>query len=134
MKVLAPRDKLLTNIEVRDHLVEVSERYKHTGAENLETIAVEIQAYLRERPTSNPEYSQTIEGMAEFLKALHEHQFDLEVAEKLQLVNSAPTSMPVLYALIEECEQRFSEDQLLKILELCSQYLSSEPVPPQADE
>lgn len=134
MKILELRDKLLTNLEVRDHLAEVSERYKHAGAENLETVAVEIQAYLRERPTSNPEEPQTIANMTEFLKALHENQYQLELAEKLQLINSAPTSMPVLFALVEECEQRFTNEQLEVLLDLCTRYLSREPIPQPGEE
>ena len=41
---------------------------------------------------------------------------DLVKVEKLQIVNSLPRSMVHLYALIDECDQRFDEDTCESIL------------------
>lgn len=55
--------------------------------------------------------------------------YDLEKAEVLQLINLAPRSVPVLFNTIEECEQRFTDEQIDEILGLCETYLGFEPVP-----
>lgn len=138
MKVETAREKFLTNFEVYEHLNEVRERAKATHqvaqTQNLDTIAIEIQSYLRERPTANPEFAQSQESITAFLKALHQEGFELEKAERLQLVNSAPSSEPVLYNLIEDCEQRFPEDRVQRLLELVQEHLGYEPMPEMKDE
>ena len=45
------------------------------------------------------------------------NQFELMKVEKLQIVNSLPRSLVVLYALVEECEDRFGEETSESIIE-----------------
>lgn len=130
MRLLEPEgeDVLLTNAEVLDHL---NEAKASARLENLQTIIVEIQAYLRERPAGNPEEPQTAENIAEFVRHIREQKIQLEKAEIFQIINAAPTSMPVLFCLIEEADIRLSEDQLQLILDLSQKYLGNEPQPTQ---
>jgi hypothetical protein len=102
---------------------------EYLRAENLETIIIELQAYLRDRPAGNEQVPQTIENITSYMRELAANKLDLEKAEKLQLINSAPSAMPVLYALVEECELRFSQEQLELLLTLCRGYLGEEPSP-----
>lgn len=127
MKVIAKSGPLLCDKEVLDHVTEVKE--KTSTLQNAQTICVEIQAYLRERPSGNSERPQTQDGMAAFLKGLRENNIQLEKAELLQLVNSAPDNWPVLFTLIEEADIRLSEEQLTKILELSKEHLGFERIP-----
>lgn len=138
------REKQLTNYEVFQHLHEVKEKRRHTAsqgsaasnflkAENLETIIIELQAYLRDRPAGNENAPQTADNIGAFMRELQANKLALEKAEKLQLINSAPSSMPVLYSLVEECELRFSPEQLELMLNLCRDYLGEEPSPVAAE-
>ncbi|SCU97236.1 LANO_0E15522g1_1 [Lachancea nothofagi CBS 11611] len=52
---------------------------------------------------------------AELMRQLN--QFDLFKAEKLQIVNQLPTNLVHLYAIVEECDTRFSEEQTGQIIE-----------------
>lgn len=44
-------------------------------------------------------------------------QFDLTRMEKLQIVNLLPRSEVEYFAIVEECEDRFSEDQIAQVLD-----------------
>ncbi|KAA8899267.1 hypothetical protein TRICI_006355 [Trichomonascus ciferrii] len=138
MKVEAARDKFMTNLEVYEYISEVRERNKadmeHRGSEHLETVLIELQSYLRDRPTGNQESPQTQKNVEAFIRSVHELGIHLEKAEYLQLVNTAPNSRPVLYNLIEDIEQRLEETQMEQITNLCKQYLGFEPMPEMPDE
>ncbi|PRT54072.1 DNA-directed RNA polymerase III subunit rpc9 [Wickerhamiella sorbophila] len=126
MRILEGPQPLLTNVEVLEHITEV----KRTAAsENLQTIIVELQAYLRERPAGNVGNPQKIENIAKFVAAIKQENLEFEKAEILEIFNSAPSSLAVLFCLIEEADMRFTEDQLNKVLDLSAEYLGAEPVP-----
>jgi len=81
------------------------------ASENLRTIEVEAISYLSADylPTS----SQTEEGITILVKKLA--PFEFTKAEKLQIVNLAPTLPVELYVVVEELEDRFG-DQIDEIL------------------
>lgn len=64
----------------------------------------------------------------------HVRKFQLEKIEVLQLINVAPRSLPVLYNVVEECDQRFSAEEMDEILELVEKYLGYEPQPEKKEE
>lgn len=123
MKIDNPRQSLLTNFEVMQFL----DAQRRTNIKNHRTISVEVAAYLRDRPTGNPEMPQSEEIIDQFMRAIKDNGIHLEKAEILQLINTAPSSMPVLYNVVEECEQRFDTEQLELLLSLC-QSLGREPL------
>lgn len=43
--------------------------------------------------------------------------YDLTRMEKLQIVNLVPRSEVEFFAIVEECEDRFSEDQIAQVLD-----------------
>lgn len=128
----------MTNLEVYEYISEVRERNKadmeHRGSEHLETVLIELQSYLRDRPTGNQSNPQTQKNVETFIRSVHESGIHLEKVEYLQLVNSAPSSKAVLYNLIEDIEQRLEESQMNHIVELSKEYLGFEPMPEMAQE
>lgn len=60
------------------------------------------------------------ETFTEFMNKLN--QYDLYKIEKLQIMNQMPTNMVYLFAIVEECDSRFTEDQINDILEIISSY------------
>lgn len=121
----------MLDYEVLKHLNDIRESRDAARVklkpENVETILLEVHAYLRDRPAGNAAGAQTAEGIAMFIQAMP--PYNLEKAEIYQLVNTAPKSLPVLFNCIEECDQRLTDDQMEEILELVSANLGSEPVP-----
>ncbi|EDR13244.1 uncharacterized protein LACBIDRAFT_308881 [Laccaria bicolor S238N-H82] len=142
MEVVNPRVALLSNLEVltllreleSDHLTrtKLAQRIKkeeeasgtvhgsstlaninaHLEAtENLRTIEVEAIGYLSADylPTS----SQSAEGVTKLVKDLA--PYELTKAEKLQVVNLAPTLAVELYVIVEELEDRLG-DRMEEIL------------------
>ncbi|RXW23786.1 hypothetical protein EST38_g2067 [Candolleomyces aberdarensis] len=132
MEVVNARAALLSNFEVlsllkeleSDHLartktiqrIKKEEEANGTGvpgnhgavletSENLRTIEVEAIGYLGADylPTSK----QTSEGITKLVKALE--PYNLTKAEKLQIVNLAPTSPVELYVIVEELEDRLGD-------------------------
>ncbi|RPD56088.1 hypothetical protein L226DRAFT_509895 [Lentinus tigrinus ALCF2SS1-7] len=131
MEVLNQRSALLSNFEVltllreleSDHLartktaLRIKKEEEAAGlpprhqappddvCENLRTVEVEAIQYLSAdyQPTS----SQCPEGIAQLTRNLA--QWDLTKAEKLQIVNLAPTEPVELYVIVEELEDRFGD-------------------------
>jgi DNA-directed RNA polymerase subunit F len=58
---------------------------------------------------------QTEENVVIFLQRTKE--FDISKVEKLQLLNYRPASLVDLFVILENCEDRFSAEQLDQILE-----------------
>lgn len=124
MKVDKTREALLSNYEVLAHVREqerarrlsqsasaASNQGTSQHAENLETVIYELKDYLNKSPAA----SQSPEAITLFLQKIN--HLGLEKAERLQLINSVPTSIVSLYSLIEECDQRYNEDQCEEILD-----------------
>lgn len=57
---------------------------------------------------------QTAEAVEQLMKFLLD--FKLTKAEKLQIVNLLPRTMVEFYLIVEECEDRFSEEEVERIL------------------
>jgi hypothetical protein len=122
MKILEERDKFLCNFEVAEHLNSIKSKYNWTFKEeendkkknkkrftacglNLEEITRDLSSYLENNSSS---MITTQEAFKELM--IHLNCLDLMKVEKLQIVNSLPRSMVHLYALVEECDQRFNEE------------------------
>ncbi|CUM62800.1 uncharacterized protein PRCAT00000358001 [Priceomyces carsonii] len=129
MKVLKKRDKFLSNYEVLEHLKELKSLYNWTFEDEnqsmkkqkkrslacgieLEVVTKQILSYLDKTPCSAIQSNESFKELLLFL-----NKFDLMKVEKLQIVNSLPRSMVNLYAIVEECDQRFDEDTCDSILE-----------------
>lgn len=128
MKILSEREAFLLDYEVLQHLNGFKEQYNWSfSAEDdakakkkkrsteagvgLESITRDVTQYLAENATAE---IGSPEAFAEFMAFLN--TLDLMKAEKLQIVNSLPRSMVHLYGLVEECDQRFSEETCESII------------------
>lgn len=58
------------------------------------------------------------------------HELKLTKAEKLQIVNLLPRTMVEFYLIVEECEDRFGEEQVEAILAKIEELF---PKPPTMD-
>ncbi|ESK88966.1 dna-directed rna polymerase iii subunit rpc9-like [Moniliophthora roreri MCA 2997] len=130
MEVVDPRSALLSNYEVLELLRELENEHiartktahrikkeeeasgspskaqtEPVTSENLRTIQIEAIQYLT--ADYQPTNSQTPEGIKRLIKDLGE--YDLTKAEKLQVVNLAPTQPVELYVVVEELEDRLGE-------------------------
>ena len=62
------------------------------------------------------------EGAEEFLRELNA-RFTLVKVEQLQLLNLRPRSPVEVHMIVEDCEERLSEEQVLEVIELSERLL-----------
>ncbi|KAI6183789.1 DNA-directed RNA polymerase III subunit RPC9 [Aphelenchoides bicaudatus] len=112
MEVTDPICTFLTNREVLSVLQESkSSKQKHMRKHN--TIVYETTNFLK----STPAASQNEEDAKRLMSDL-ENLFHLTSAEILQVINLRPTSNVELAMILEECEERFSDEKLEEMLAL----------------
>eukprot|EP00095_Tigriopus_kingsejongensis_P001069 snap_masked-scaffold631_size122145-processed-gene-0.26 protein:Tk01069 transcript:snap_masked-scaffold631_size122145-processed-gene-0.26-mRNA-1 annotation:"calcitonin gene-related peptide-receptor component protein" len=131
MEVVASQEALLSNLEVLHFLREERQRqfggrpghkatpHRSSGANA--TILLETLAHLEAQACAQ----HTSEALSDFLEAVK--PFGLSESEVLQLANQVPSSDVELHLLIEECEERLSEAQIERLLEIVSKCLTSDP-------
>ncbi|KAI0823992.1 HRDC-like protein [Trametes gibbosa] len=153
MEVLNQRSALLSNFEVLtllkelegDHLartksaIRIKKEEEAAGlppkyqappddvSENLRTVEVEAIQYLS--ADYQPTASQNADDIAQLTRQLG--QWDLTKAEKLQIVNLAPTEPVELYVIVEELEDRYG-DKMEDILNTVKSFVSGSA--PDANE
>ncbi|ESW95825.1 hypothetical protein HPODL_02474 [Ogataea parapolymorpha DL-1] len=130
MKVEVAREKLLSNFEVYNHLVDIQKennwnftlgedtnkkqrRKRGNHLIDLEIITRELSGFLIRTGQSN---DYTRENVVEFMTGLN--QYSLMKIEKLEILNRLPRTIVSLFSVIEECDQRFSDEQCNSMLEL----------------
>ncbi|XP_064479346.1 DNA-directed RNA polymerase III subunit RPC9-like [Ornithodoros turicata] len=123
MKVIKENAALLSNYEVLKLLKEFQSDKKGSKSskslQNLATVSYETVAYLENTPCAQ----QTDECVESFLKEILATSFQLTKAEKLQLINHRPTTFVEIQLLIEESEERLSEDDMQTILDIVQRTL-----------
>ncbi len=80
---------------------------------DLELITKELSHYLIKTGQSN---TTTLECVVNLMIGLNE--YSLEKIEKLEILNYLPRTIVTLYSIIEECDQRFSNEDCEAILKL----------------
>lgn len=129
MKITQERAAFLLDFEVLDHLEHLKKKYNWTftpeeDATNknkkkrftaaglgLEEVARDVTSCLTKSPGGVIPNAEVLRELMAFL-----NQFELVKVEKLQIVNQLPRLMVHLYAVVEECDQRFDEDTCERIL------------------
>ena len=126
MEVVNENGALLSNSEVYQLLTDIQQGKngqkkpsKHTN--HLATISYSTLKYLERTPCKD----QTPDTVHKFLQALA--PYNLKRAEKLQLLNNRPSSAVEIQLLIEESEERLSEQQIEELLQLIAEMLPGEP-------
>ncbi|RWS20582.1 DNA-directed RNA polymerase III subunit RPC9-like isoform X2 [Leptotrombidium deliense] len=112
-------EKLLSNLEVLTILREMKSKKRIKEQKNVATIAYETCKYLEETPCKH----QSAESVVNYLKVMKEKAFRLTKAEKLQILNQRPSTLIEVQLLIEENEERFSEEALNEMLAVVEETL-----------
>ncbi|XP_051904059.1 DNA-directed RNA polymerase III subunit RPC9 isoform X2 [Hippocampus zosterae] len=119
---------MLSNYEVFQLLTDLKEekkgsgKGKHgTGQQNLNTITYETLKYLSKTPCGR----QRPEMVDAFLVAMMRHK--LTKAEKLQLLNHRPQTAVEMQLMVEESEERLSEEQIEELIRTISEVLPGDP-------
>uniref|UniRef100_A0A182YMM1 DNA-directed RNA polymerase III subunit RPC9 n=1 Tax=Anopheles stephensi TaxID=30069 RepID=A0A182YMM1_ANOST len=111
MEIINPNAAILTNFEVMTALKDMKNSKKKYGLRNLATITYETVQYLEDTPCKE----QTSSGIVEFLQAMKE--FNLTKNECLMMVNDPPSSPLHIQLMIEDSDERLTEEQVSRILE-----------------
>lgn len=115
MEVINENAAFLSNLEVLMLLKDLqagrnNQQKPNKHQQNLGTITYETIKYLERTPCA----LQTPEHVAAFMHAMKD--FELTKAEKLQLLNNRPTSMVEMYLMVEETEERMTEEQMSQLM------------------
>ncbi|KAB5582444.1 RNA polymerase Rpb4-domain-containing protein [Coniochaeta sp. 2T2.1] len=132
MKILESQNAVLSNYEVYQHLVDHQKNLKQKqrkGPGNLATLIKEVLAYLKTAPSPLAKQEETRHYDAEVVTRLLEGlsnanlNQDLAKGEVLMILNLRPSTIAVLSTVIEDMEDRFSDDEQAAILEVIADVL-----------
>ena len=114
---------MLSNYEVLTLLNDIqSQEGKHSKSQqNLATIKYSALKYLQKTPCND----QSPELIAQLMKALE--PFKLTKAEKLQILNNRPSTAVEIQLMVEESEERLTEDQIEELLTAITSILPGDP-------
>lgn len=125
MEVLDPRQTLITNAEVlrllQERRKQQSDLPKEQRLKVLGTVIYETSSYLRETPAA----AQKDEDIARFIQAVA--PLKLTAAETLQLINLRPSTAVEIQLLVEECEERLTEEQVESLVTIVQETLPESP-------
>jgi len=85
---------------------------------HLSTVVYEAIQYLKQTPS----VKQTPEGIKDFMQRIR--PYGLTKVEQLMLINTKPTAPVDIQALIEESEERLTEEQVDEVLQIVDECLS----------
>ena len=133
MEVVDDHAAMLSNFEVYELLRELQENQRSNKKSNksqqpLATILYSTLKHLEKTPCVD----QDSEVIATFMQLVA--PFKLTKAEKLQLLNLRPTTAVEIQLIIEESEERLTEEQIGQLLEIITTTLPGDPSAAGADE
>lgn len=110
---------MLSNFEVLSLLNDMhkGQSKQSKTQKNLATISYEITQYLENTACAK----QSPEIIESFMKALE--PFKMTKAEKIQLLNLRPQTAVEIQLIVEESEERLTEEQIYELLEVVKEHL-----------
>jgi DNA-directed RNA polymerase subunit F len=124
MEVINENSAMLSNFEVYSLLTDIQagrgQNKPNKHQQQLATITYETIKYLETKPCK----IQSQESIVEFMKELE--PYNLTKAEKVQILNLCPTSAVEIQLIVEESEERLTEDQIYSLLEVITKYNPAE--------
>ncbi|KAI8126770.1 DNA-directed RNA polymerase III subunit RPC9 [Lucilia cuprina] len=105
-----------------ESLKNIKDTKKKYGLRNLATIAYETLQFLEDSPSKH----QSREAIVSFINDMQPYK--LTTNECLMMVNDPPSSALHIQLLIEDSEERLTEEQVSQIIEIAKTHF---PGPPQ---
>ncbi|RYP26216.1 hypothetical protein DL768_011781 [Monosporascus sp. mg162] len=136
MKILESQNAVLTNLEVYEFLSAQAKEYqeqKRRGPGNQETLRKELLQYFEAFPS--PLSQKPLPFDAAVIPALLQRlrAYQITKGEFVMIFNMRPTNIPTLNAVIEDMEERFTQDEQEDIVNGIAEVLGSFPPPPEED-
>ncbi|KAI0385646.1 RNA polymerase Rpb4-domain-containing protein [Hypomontagnella monticulosa] len=137
MKILEAQSATLSNVEVYTFLSNQAKQYhdqKRKGPANLETLRKEVLQYFESPPgpLSQKPLPYDSKAIPELIERLR--QYHITKGEFIMLLNVRPSNVPILNTVIEDMEDRFSEDQQQEILNIVTELLGQFPQEAEEDQ
>ncbi|AEO71440.1 1ae53528-d61c-4174-8042-02ce116dccbb [Thermothielavioides terrestris] len=132
MKILEAQNALLSNYEVYQHIVDQRKRNKEQNRRvpgNAHHIMTEVLTYLRQKPSPLERQEETQayspDAIPRLFEKLREANLPSELTkgELLSILNLRPPSTAVLSTAIEDMEERFTDDEQNKIVDIIAEVL-----------
>ncbi|XP_069689139.1 DNA-directed RNA polymerase III subunit RPC9 isoform X2 [Periplaneta americana] len=129
METINANAATLSNYEVLTLLKELRGQQKRSNTRSqLATITYETIRYLQDTPCNQ----QSEEMIKNFLKAIE--PFKLTKAEKVMLLNNPPTTPLEIQLMVEESEERLTDEQVEQLLQIMIDCNLVQPPPAQEQE
>ncbi|XP_036343039.1 DNA-directed RNA polymerase III subunit RPC9-like isoform X1 [Rhagoletis pomonella] len=123
MEIVNPCYSVISNYEVMESLKTLKDTKKKYGLRNLATITYETLQYLEDSPCKQ----QSRETIHSFLTEARHLSCKLTTTECLMMVNDPPTSALHIQLLIEDSEERLTEEQVNELLQTVTKYFPNIP-------
>uniref|UniRef100_A0A2A4IZ51 DNA-directed RNA polymerase III subunit RPC9 n=1 Tax=Heliothis virescens TaxID=7102 RepID=A0A2A4IZ51_HELVI len=119
METIKANAAFLCNFEVMQILQQLkdSTQKKHKREGSLATVTYETVHYLQDTDCKK----QNPQSIQNFLEAMK--KFKLTKTEKLMMVNTPPRTELEIQLIVQESEERLSEDDVRQIIELANEFL-----------
>lgn len=123
METIKANAAFLSNYEVMQILQQLKDatQKKHKRESSLATVTYETVHYLQDTECKN----QSAECIQKFLIAMK--SFKLTKCEKLMMVNTPPRTELEIQLIVQESEERLSEEDVSKIIDIVNQHFPAKP-------
>jgi homoaconitase/3-isopropylmalate dehydratase large subunit len=117
MEVLSHNEGLLTNVEVLELLEErrasrALAPHHNVALQDREHVELQTIRYIKSSMVKDTTSPSAIKG----LNAIKKLKLDLTEGEMIQIANHVPTCEVEIHAIVEECSDRLTSDQVTELL------------------